>query len=463
MGRTADTAARLRQAIAAGTYPVGARLPSLRSLAEQWRVSINTVVAAYRQLEREGRISPLPRLGFRVVPPRQPPPPPLHLPAPTLVDLADLLRSAEMREDGPVPLGVAIPRPELLPLTALRRCLLAAQRAHPDACLAYDVAPGQRAAREAIARRLLARGAAADPEQIVITHGAQEGLQLVLRAICAAGACVAVATPAYPGFLQAMASQGLAAIGVPSSPATGISLPLLAQALERHPIAAVLLSSTWQNPDGATMPTAARRDLVALCRRHQVPLIDDDTYGELAHDASHEPLCLAEAHGGLVVHIGSFSKCIAPGLRLGFVVAGRWTDAVVRHKIAVNVATAVAPQLAVAQFLDSGAFDRHRRQHAARLGGIVQRCAAAVLAAFPPGTQVTRPRGGFVLWVTLPATIDAQRLAVAARRAGIGIAPGPLFAPDGGFRHHIRLTAGWWDPVIANAIATVGNLAKRMA
>lgn len=459
--RYAETAARLRAAIAAGTYPPGARLPSLRRLARLWGVAQNTVVAAYRLLESDGLVAALPRSGFSVLPPRATAPrtPPRSLAAaPAPVDLAALVMHSQ-RPPGTVELGLAAPRPELLPLAPLRRHLAAVLRDEPAACLAYDAVPGRPELRRAIARRLTALGAAVDPATVVVTDGAQEALQLALRAVCPPGACVAVESPAYPGLIQALAGLGLTCLEIPSSSATGISLDALRMALDEHRVAAVLCTASFSNPGGGCVPDAGRVELVELCRARAVALIDDDTYGELAHDGGHRTPCLAHDRDGLVLHVGSFSKCVAPGLRLGFLVPGRWFAAVCAHKITATIATAVLPQLAVARLLDAGDLDRHRRRALPLLRQAVGRCAGAVLQAFPPGTRVSQPSGGLVLWVELPPAIDSERLAQDALRAGISTAPGSLFSPRRRFLHHLRLTATGWDAEVERAIAGLGRLA----
>lgn len=464
--RYAETAGRLRRAIAMGTYAAGARLPSVRQLAAEWGVAVNTVISAYRLLEADGLVAALPRSGFVVRGPAAPagaeqPRMPGPVEGPVPVGIGDLLVRT-MRQGtrpGLVPLGIAIPHPELLPLRALSRRLARVQRDDPAACLAYDVVPGRIELRRAVARRLLTAGATVDPESVLITNGAQEALHIALGAVCPPGSCVAVESPAYPGLIHAIGSLGLTALEIPASTASGMSLDGLAQALDGHAVAAVLCSSTFSNPGGGCMPPEAKRELVALCHDHQVPLIDDDTYGDLAHDAGRPPLCLGSDRDGLVLHVGSFSKSVAPGLRLGFLIAGRWARQAETLKMTASIATAVAPQLAVAGLLDGGEFDRHRQRACPRLARHAAGMAAAVRACFPTGTRVSQPAGGFVLWVEVPRGCDVHRLYADAERSGIGFAPGTLFSPRGRFRHHLRLTAAWWDARIARAIEQLGRLA----
>lgn len=464
-----QTAARIRSAIATGAFAAGSSLPSVRTLSGEWSISINTVIAAYRTLEADGLIAALPRSGFVVQAapavvgdiPRTP----SRVDSPVPVEVGALLlrTMSQVSRTDLLPLGVALPAPDLLPLAALSRRLAQVRSDDAAACFAYDTMPGRPELRRAIARWLLASGAGVDPEDILITNGAQEALRIALATMCRPGSCVAIESPAYPGLIHAIGSLGLAALEIPSSTVSGMDPEALRQALDAQPVAAVLLTSTFSNPSGGCVPPTARLELVDICRSHGVPLIDDDTYGDLAHDAGHRTPCLAHDRDGTVVHVGSFSKSVAPGIRLGFLIARRWSRQVQVMKISTNVATAVAGQLAVARLLDSGDFERHRQRTCPRLGALVHAMAEAVRRHFPAGTRVSQPAGGFIVWVEMPRGIDGVRLYTDAEQAGIGIAPGTLFSPRSRFRHHIRLNAAVAVERTNDAISHLGRLARHQA
>lgn len=468
--RADATADRLRSAIRGGTFAPGSLLPSVRDLARRWTLAINTVITAYRALEGEGLVMAVPRIGFRVLPPACPPAlprTPQAVDAPAPVNLCDLMTRAMSNREVPgmVSLGMAVPRPQLLPLPALCRQIRRIAQEEPEAVAIYDGPLGRIELRRAIARRLARAGAVVDPERILITNGAQEGLLLALRAVCPPGSCVAVESPAYHGLIQAIAALGLTCLEIPSSSTAGLSLDALRIALDDHPVAAVLCTATFSNPGGGSIPQEAQRELVALCTRRGIPLIDDDTYGDLAHDGQRPPACLAHAgdrgaHAGTVIHIGSWSKAIAPGLRLGFVFAGRWHAPVQMQKVVMNISTASLPQLAVAGLLDSGDFDRHWQRTAPRLRDNLLRCATMVRSSFPDGTRVSQPAGGLVLWIEMPDGVDTDRLYTDGIRARVCVAPGTLFSARRRYRHHLRLTGAWWDDDVAAGIARLGGLAR---
>jgi DNA-binding transcriptional MocR family regulator len=464
--RTGAVADRLRRAIAVGTFRYGDRLPSVRELATRWSVGINTVVAAYRMLETAGLVLAAPRSGFRVLPQAPLPPPPRPGPAadmPVPVDLDSVMARAVANRGVPgmVSLGLAIHRPGLLPLAALRRHMRREASQRDDLLAIYDGPMGQIDLRQAVARRLTRAGAVVGADAVIVTNGAQEGLLLALRATCPPGSCVAVESPAYHGLYQVIAALGLTCLEIPSASDTGIAVEALAAALDDHPVAAVVCSAACANPGGSQIPPERQRELVRLCLRRGVPLIDDDTYGDLVHVGVRAPPCIVAAggDGGGVIHIGSFSKSVAPGLRLGFLVPGRWLDAVRLQKVMLNITTAAPGQAAVASLLDSGDFDRHWVRMAPRLAEHVRRTSEQIARTFPPGTRVSQPRAGVVLWVEMPDQVDADRLYADAIRAGVCVAPGTLFSARRRYRHHIRITAGWWDQSVAAAIARVGALA----
>lgn len=470
VNRTEQTIVQLRTAILAGTYPVGSRLPSVRALSERWSLAINTVIAAYRRLEQEGLILAEPRAGFRVLPAscaRDQPRPLAALDLPAPVNLCDLMTRAMANREVPgmVSLGMAVPRPALLPLPALQRQFGRIARTDPSAFTTYDGPLGRPELRGAIARRMTLVGAIIDPDKILITNGAQEGLVLALRAVCPPGSCVAIESPAYHGVIQAIAALGLQCLEIPSSSVTGLSVDALRLALDDHPIAAVVCTATFSNPAGGTIPQASLKELVGICSKRGIPLIDDDTYGDLAHDGNRPAGCLAQTMGsrdraGAVIHIGSWSKTIAPGLRLGFVIGGRWHDKIHMQKVAMNIATATAPQLAVAALLDSGDYDRHWQRTRIRVRTHMRRCAEQILANFPMGTRVSEPAGGLVLWVEMPESVDSDRLYADGIRARVCVAPGAVFSARKRYQHHLRLTGAWYDSEVEQAIARLGALAS---
>ena len=466
MNRYEALADRLRADIRAGVYPPGQRLPSVRRIAQQQQLSIATCISAYRKLEAQGWLEARPQSGFFARTPEALPPRAHQTcddEAPGEVTMSERvaqLMRASHRDDLLV-FSTAIPHADFLPVKDVRTSLARALR-HDDAGSArYGEFVGEEALRVQIARRAVGSGCQIHPDDIVITTGCQEALTLALRATTQPGDIVAIESPAFFGTLQLIESLGLKALEIPTDPQTGISPDALELALERWPVKACLACTSFSNPSGASMPDAHKRRLVQMLSARGVALIEDDIYGELAHDGERPRVAKAWDRHGLVLLCSSFSKTIAPGLRIGWIVAGRWRREVEQLKYGSTMATALLPQRALADYLATGRWERHlarvRRQYAEQMA----RMQTAIARHFPTGTRCTRPAGGFILWLELPEHVDALQLQSQALAAGISISPGPMFSPQSKYRNCVRLMcAVRWDARVDAALATLGALAS---
>jgi len=461
----------VRTQIRDGTLRPGDRAPSLRRVRQRFAVSMATATRAYERLEQGGWLEARPQSGFYVRLPRglalesprtqQPPT------SPELVDTATLTRQLVTDQaDGPdaVTLSLALPDERVLPTRALERSLTRVARESVSASMRYSFPPGVEPLRRAIALRTADAGATVHPDDVLITAGCAEALAIALHACVPAGSTVAVESPTFFNILALLQTLGMRALELPTDPQTGLDTHALERQLKAGTVDAVLIIPNFSNPLGACMPDAAKRHLAELARRFDVPVIEDDIYGELYFGARRPPLVRAFDEAGHVLTAASFSKTIAPGLRVGWLLAGAYHEAALTAKHAVSVATATLPQLALADFLERGAFDRHLRRLRRDYRDQVQHMRDAIAAAFPDGTRVTDPEGGFLLWVELPSGVDALALYRAALAAGVRIAPGPLFSPSNVYDRHIRVSCGMpWDATVADAVERLGEAACRLA
>lgn len=462
-------AEQLVQLIEGGTLRPGERIPSVRSLSRQQSVSVSTVLQAYRLLENRGLIEARPQSGYFVRPKRWTPPaePAISRPAKqaTQVNVGELIMRVMQASQNPalVRLGAALPSPELLPTAQLNRCLAAVGRRAGFEGSEYSVPPGNLALRTQIARRSLEAGCALSPDEIVITCGAMEALNLCLRVVAKAGDTIAIESPTYFGVLQCIESLGLKAVEIPTHPRDGVSLDALSYALETHPIKACLFVLNFNNPLGSYMPDANKARLVEMLAEREIPLIDDDIYGDLSFGAARPRPAKSFDRKGLVLLCDSFSKTLAPGYRVGWCAPGRWLRQVEHLKFVTSVATATLPQMAVADFLANGGYSHHLRRIRRLYSEKVHRMSQAVSEEFPSGTRITRPSGGYVLWVELPPAVDSLELFDRALSAGISIVPGPVFSAKGKFKNFIRLNCGNpWSASIERAIAQLGKFAHEL-
>ncbi|QEL64222.1 putative transcriptional regulator [Oryzomicrobium terrae] len=450
--------------IANGVLRAGDRLPSVRATCRSHTLSPATVLQAYYLLERRGLVEARPKSGYYVRPR-----PARHLPEPrqtrptsesTQVDISDFVFDVlyASRDQSVVPLGSGFPSPELFPLDKLARHLGAAAR-HMDAwATVRDLPPGNDALRRQIALRYLAAGAPVSPQEIVITNGAMEALNLCLQAVAQPGDLVAVESPTFYASLQAIERLQLKAVEIPTHPREGVSLTALAKVLEQQPVKACLLMLNFQNPLGSRVPEDKRRELLALLARHDVPLIEDDVYAELHFDG--ELLSSKTLDGaGRVLHCGSFAKCLAPGYRVGWVAAGRYTRSVERLKFMTSLASNIPTQIALADYLQQGGFEPHLRRLRRALAQQQAQLMEAVARHFPAETRVSRPEGGYFLWLELPEGTDTLVLHRRALAQGISIAPGPIFSAKREYRNCLRLNFGHpWDERLDTAVAALGRL-----
>ncbi|TMA17053.1 MAG: PLP-dependent aminotransferase family protein [Deltaproteobacteria bacterium] len=458
---------KIEEALRVGALRPGDRLPSVRGLSERERVSVSTVLQAYLTLEARGLIEARPQSGHyvrrqRALPPEPPATRPSAGATPVTVSalVAKVVESA--RDPDLVPLGCNQPDPELFPWGKLGR--IAAGIAREGGGFTYELPPGARSLRRQLARRSLEWGCALSPDDFIVTSGAMEAVQLSLLAVARRGDAIAIESPAFFGSLQLIEALGLRAVEIPSCPREGMDLDALARVLKTRRIAAVLAVTNFSNPLGCVMPDENKERLVTLLAGRGVPLIEDDLYGDVYFGSSRPRAAKSFDQRGLVLHCGSFSKTLAPGWRVGWVAAGKFRERVSLLKFAQTIATASLQQLAMAEFLAAGHYERHLRSLRKSVAATMRSLGDCVAAHFPAGTRATRPDGGGVLWVEMPEEISSLELHDRALAAGIAIAPGPIFSARQGYENCLRLSCGVaWSPRVEAAIATLGRTAAELA
>src|SRR5690606_9828966 len=390
MSRYQRYAEELTGLIRSGELAPGSRLPSVREASRQRRISPSTVFEAYYLLQARGLIESRLRSGFFVRADATPPRAPRAAPPRTRpVEVSSLVFEvlAATRRPGLVPLWSAFPGAELFPLRQLGRALSASMARLEPARIVEDLPPGHERLRHQIALRYGLSGTRVAAEEIVITNGAMEALTLSLQSVTSPGDAVAVESPAFYAALQALERLRLRAIEIPCDPLRGLDLQALSDALRRHPVKACWFMPTFHNPTGSTLDEAGRRELMRLLEAHDVPLIEDDVYAELYYGAHPSPPVKALDARGLVMHCGSFSKCLAPGYRVGWVAAGRYAEVITRAKTMTTLSTAVPSQHALSHYLDSGGYERHLRKLRRTLARQYDLAARLAARYFPPGTR----------------------------------------------------------------------------
>lgn len=448
MVRYKSIASDIAALIETGELRPGQGLPSLREASVQRSASVSTMLKAYHLLEARGLIQARARSGFHVSAQAigYPPAPAPQRPATDLVrlDKGRLIEQIlhELKHERVIPLGSAFPDPELFPLRRLQQSLARSMRRLEPARSVKDITPGNPELLRLIALRHHLHGIELQPGELTITHGAIEALNLCLQAVTRPGDTVIIESPAFYICLQTLERLGLRAVEVSTDPVDGVDLQALERLVEQHRPAALWLMSSFQNPLGSLMPDARKRDLAALLSRWQLPLVEDDVYAELYFGNRRPPPVKAFDREGWVMSCSSFSKSLAPGYRIGWAAAGRFTQTVQSLQLSTSLSAALPSQLALADYLDTGAFDIHlralRRELERRRDALVD----GLQRHLPVECRLTRPQGGYFLWLELPAGHDSLDLFKSALDRGVSIAPGCLFTARHDLSRGLRLNYG---------------------
>ena len=435
----------LAQRIEQGLYQPGERLPSVRVLSSEHGVSISTVQQAYYLLEEKQLITPQSRSGYFVTSHKAAPPvPAITRPVQRPVDItqwdavSNLLDSR--RDKQTLLLGGGSPDLSQPTLKPLWKAIGRIGQQQNEYTLGYDSLHGTPELREQVARLMIDSGCQLTADDVVITTGCHEAILIAIRAICQPGDIVAVESPSFYGIMQTLRGFGIKVIEIPTDSSSGISLEALELAFEQWPIKAVMVVPNCNNPLGFIMPEARKRALLRLAQRFDAAIIEDDVYGELAFDYPRPVTIKSLDTDGRVLLCSSFSKILAPGMRLGWIVPGRYFDRALHIKYMATGSTTTLTQVALADFIRQGHYQPHMRRMRSIYQCNLEIMTRLVRQYFPCDICVTRPQGGFLLWIELPEALDTHQLSEAMRAEKIQIAVGSLFSAVGKYRNCLRLS-----------------------
>ena len=461
--RYGQVAERILNLINNGVLKAGEKIPSIRQLSRELNVSINTVKEAYWKLERQNYIFAMPQSGFYVQKQSSDTPAKEEIDPsrldPQEVSLCHICGAFQnMGQCTPeVSLGIATLNPEFWPTQKMGRYFQEVIRYQEKESYNYIMSPGYSQLREQIARLGLSSGLDLSPDEIIITNGCHEAVFLALMVLCKPGDSVVFESPMYFNLLQLLEQLNLKIIELPSSQIEGVNLDTLGFVIENYPIKAMFSIPNVNNPLGFSMPIWKKKKLVELLTENNISLIEDDIYGDLCFETRDETCKSFDAEGNVIL-CSSFSKTLAPGLRVGWIVPGKYYDQVIKMKTLLNISTASINQIVVARYLKEGGYERHLRKLRKDLKKQVSGLRACILKYFPKGTKVTNPSGGFLLWAELPESIDTDVIYQEAVKENILFAPGSLFAMKDKYSNCMRLNAGIWNEQVERAIKHIGRL-----
>ena len=424
------------------TGNAGDRLLSLRDFASREGVSMSTALRVYEELERHGVVESRQRSGYFLLRSAL-----RQVALPTASREIPVARNEKELIDGLVSSAwhahrftafFASGTPDTTTAGPRELGRIIRRVAHRE-LENYGPLAGDALLRHEIASRYVKAGMEIVADELMITSGAQEALFISINIVTQPGDLIAVESPTYHGLISAIKQSGRQMVEIPTDSASGINLPALGLALEELPVKAIVVSSSVQNPLGCSMNDDSRQQLVTLANTHDVALVEDDTHGELLYARQRQRNLAAFDTQDRVIVCGSFSKTLAPELRVGWLKASRWMEAALDFKRAVSARSVLLPQQAVARHMAEGHYDRHIRLSRDTYAKRGRALRAVIAQCFPVGTRISQPTGGFQLWIELPLEISAMALAEYALSQGIAISPGRLFSHRGHYGHCLRL------------------------
>jgi DNA-binding transcriptional MocR family regulator len=463
-------AARLENQIKQNLLKSGDKLLSVRALSHEQGISLSTAFKAYVELESMGMIEARPKSGYyvKILPARLASAPEVKPPLKKIrqVNVSQMIAMIyeNMQEEGVLRLSLSAPPINLIPMAKLNKSMAEAIRKSPNGNINYENVQGNISLRKQIAKQAFSWGGNITENDVITTQGCMEALVFCLRAVTRPGDTVAIESPTYFGIFNVMLSLELNVLEIPVHPDLGADIEYLKKAMEKVDIKACLFVTNFSNPVGSCMPDEKKEQLVRLITKKKIPLIEDDIYGEIYFGKSRPRTCKSFDKKGWVLLCSSVSKTLAPGYRVGWCIPGRFKDQIIHIKSMHTITSATPTQAAIAHFFETGRFDLHMRNLRRALYTQCQRYMQAILDYFPPNTKMTRPGGGYVLWIELEKNIDAFKLYQEALAKNISIAPGQIFSTDSRFTHFIRISFGIsFDETIDKSIRILGNLIKAKA
>jgi len=450
---------------------IGDKLPSVRVLSDEYGISMGTAFQAYYHLEGKGLIEARPKSGYyvRFNQKRFPELPKMTQPDPLSHDvsvkemIASIYSDIASHNARIINFALAVPDPSLLPAAKINKSVMQALRNSKDSCISYEHTQGNAELRKQVAKLAFNWGGKVKPDDIVITGGCLEAITLCIKAITQPGDTVAVESPNYFGIFQALENLGLKVVEISSSPVTGLDLEGLQQAIKKYPVKACIVIPNFNNPLGGCMPDENKKKLVEIISQKNIPLIEDDIYGELYFGKTRPRTCKYYDTKGLVIYCSSLSKSLSPGYRIGWTIPGKFLEQVKQIKRINNISSPTLTQASMAHYLQHGRYEYHLKTIRKALHTQSLRYLQAIIDHFPEDTKVSRPHGGFILWVQLNKKVNTFKLRVEAMKHHISIVPGKIFSASCNYNNCIRISFGKpWDDEADYGLMILGKLIKKM-
>lgn len=448
---------------------IGDKLPSVRVLSDEYGISMGTAFQAYYHLEGRGLIEARPKSGYyvRFNHHRFPQLPAAIQPDALSHDVSvkEMINSiyTDIAFTPGINFALAVPDPSLLPSAKINKSVVHAIRNNKDHCINYEHTQGNIELRKEIAKLAFNWGGKIKPDEVIVTTGCLEAITMCLKAVTSYGDTVAVECPTYFGIYQSIENLGLKVIEILSDPVTGLELNSLEKAIKKSSIKACVVIPNFNNPLGSCMPDENKKKLVDIITHHNIPLIEDDIYGELYFGKTRPKTCKYYDRKGLVMHCSSLSKSLTPGYRIGWAIPGKFCEQVKQMKRMHNISCPTITQATMAHFLKHGRYEYHLKNLRKALHTQSLRYVQGIIKYFPADTKVSRPHGGFILWLELNKKINAFKLRTEAMKYNISIVPGKIFSSSCDYSNCIRISFGKpWSDDVDYGLMILGKLVKKM-
>ncbi|MGE8556421.1 MAG: PLP-dependent aminotransferase family protein [Chryseobacterium jejuense] len=447
------------------TLQFGDRLPSLRSAQKLYNVSLNTIKQAYMELESRSLVESRPKYGYYVSQTSQRK---LALPSVAKMKVWEGKNSPEdlvgkvfgtIAGTDVTQFALGIPGKSLLPVAKMKKCMIEVIKRKSDSGTNYEPVQGSESLRREIAKWSIVMEGKITEDDLVITSGAMNGVYNCLMAVTQPGDSVAVESPVYFGILQAIQLLGLKAVEIPTHPITGVDLDALKKVLPK--LSACCFVVNYNNPLGFQMPDENKKELVRMLTEHNVPLVEDDVYGNIYFGAGRPKPCKFYDEAGIVMWVGSVSKTLAPGFRVGWVAPGKFKEKIIRQKLVQTVSSPSLFSDVIADFLEHGRYDHHLRMFRKKLYANYLQIQKSVTQYFPDNTKVSEPKGGFMLWLELDKRICTEDLYDEAVNQKVNFAPGRMFSQYNQYQNCMRLNyALEWTDRVESDLEKLGKMIK---
>jgi DNA-binding transcriptional MocR family regulator len=460
-------AGSLEQQINNDVLKVGDKLPSIRMICRQHGVSMSTAQYAYYELEAKSLIEPRPQSGYYVSNSfrRKLAMPAVSKPEnkPALKTVKDIIENSfhPTSENNFTIFSRGVPAMKLLPVAKLNKGALHAIRSLPGGGTTYEPLQGNEKLRTQVARWSFSWKGNLSEKDILTTAGCMSAVSYCLMALTKRGDTIAVESPCFYGILQLAQSLGLKILELATDPQTGVDMDSLKKIVQKTKLAACIFVSNFNNPFGSQMPEENKKEAVKLLGKYNIPLIEDDIYGDLYFGEKRPTCCKSFDETGMVLLCSSFSKTLAPAYRVGWIAGGKYLNEVMKIKLFHSLSSTPITHEALGSFLETGRYEAHLRKLRKTLYTNYLQYVRVIGECFPKGTKLCRPQGGLSLWVELPKTIDTIELYNSAVSKKITFSPGSMFTLQKQFSNCMRLSYGLeWNEKTENGLKVLGRLAK---